>query len=131
MTADQPTNPAAVNRSHAASQKPPANPDTGKNTSKNTSKDASKDQQHPQWSLDRQTVNTLLEGQPSDYNLAELARLRIRYQGFPGARDIQADLDQVMQQWQLTEAALFERTRAIHQTAQVYRGRNSQREDWS
>ncbi len=90
-----------------------------------------KDQQHPQWSNDRQIVNTLLDSQPTDYNLAELARLRIRYQNFPGARDIQADLDKVLSQWQLTEATLFEKTRQIHQTAQVYRGRGSQREDWS
>lgn len=90
-----------------------------------------KDQQHPQWSTDRQTVNMLLEGQPTDYNLAELARLRIRYRNFPGARDIQTDLDKVLSQWQLTEETLFDKTREIHQTAQVYRGRNTQREDWS
>ncbi len=92
---------------------------------------ASKDQQHPLWSNDRAIINTLLEGQPTDYNLAELARLRIRYRGFPGARDIQTDLDKVLQQWQLTEEALFAKTRQIHQVAQVYRGRGNQREDWS
>lgn len=94
---------------------------------------ASKDQQHPLWSSDRQIVNALLNGEPTDFNLAELARLRIRYQGFPGARDIQKDLDQVLQQWQLTEAELFDKTRQIHQTMQIYkgRGRNNQREDWS
>lgn len=90
-----------------------------------------KDQQHPQWSSDRQIVNQLLEGQPTDYNLAELARLRIRYRTFPGARDIQTDLDKVLSQWQLTEESLFIKTRQIHQTAQVYRGRGNQREDWS
>jgi hypothetical protein len=91
----------------------------------------SKDQQHPQWRLDRQTVDTLLAGEPTDYNLAELGRLRIRYQGFPGARDIQADLDKVLERWDLTEVALFEKTREIHAIAQVYRGRGSQRDDWS
>ncbi|MBF2003049.1 MAG: DUF3288 family protein [Synechococcales cyanobacterium C42_A2020_086] len=90
-----------------------------------------KDQQHPLWSTDRQIVNQLLVGEPSDYNLAELARLRIRYRGFPGARDIQTDLDTVLRQWQLTEDALFAKTRLIHQAAQVYRGRSNQREDWS
>lgn len=92
---------------------------------------SSKDQQHPLWHQDRQVVNGLLESQPNDYNLAELARLRIRYHGFPGARDIQADLDKVLQQWQITEEMLFDRTREIHQTAQVYRGRTNQRDDWS
>jgi hypothetical protein len=90
-----------------------------------------KDQQHPLWSTDRQTLDTLLQAQPTDYNLAELARLRIRYQGFPGARDIKTDLDKALAQWQMTEAELFAKTRQIHQIAQVYRGRGNQREDWS
>ncbi|GAB4472619.1 MAG: DUF3288 family protein [Elainellaceae cyanobacterium] len=89
------------------------------------------DQQHPQWGSDRQIANTLLSSEPTDYNLSELARLRIRYNGFPGARDIQADLDKVLEQWGLTEDALFEKTRQIHHTSQVYQGRNNQREDWS
>lgn len=90
-----------------------------------------KDQQHPQYASDRQIVNGLLSGEPTDYNLAELARLRIRYQGFPGARDIQADLDKALTQWQLSEDELFERTRQLHQTTQIYRGRKAQAEDWS
>jgi hypothetical protein len=90
-----------------------------------------KDQQHPLWGTDRAIVNILLEGEPTDYNLAELARLRIRYDGFPGARDIQKDLDRALERWEMTEEELFARTRQIHQVAQVYRGRGSQREDWS
>ena len=90
-----------------------------------------KDQQHPLWSSDRQIVNALLSGTPTEYNLAELARLCIRYSGFPGARDIQTDLQRILAQWQLTETSLFERTRQIHQQAQVYRGRGNQRDDWS
>ncbi|QZZ19409.1 DUF3288 family protein [Leptothermofonsia sichuanensis E412] len=90
-----------------------------------------KDQQHPLWSSDRQIVNALLAGEPTDYNLAELARLRIRYDGFPGARDIQADLDKILTRWHLTEDTLHEKTRQIHAEAQVYKGRGSQREDWS
>jgi hypothetical protein len=96
-----------------------------------SSDSAPKEQQHPQWNNDRQIVNTLLNSEPTDYNQAELARLCIRYQGFPGARDIQADLKKVLAQWRLTESALFDRTQQIHQAAQVYRGRGSQREDWS
>lgn len=90
-----------------------------------------KDQQHPQWSSDRQVLNAILEGQMTDYNLVELARLRIRYRGFPGARDILADLDRALSRWQITEAELFAKTRQIHSLAQVYRGRGSQRDDWS
>ncbi|WP_421655678.1 DUF3288 family protein [Leptothermofonsia sp. ETS-13] len=68
-----------------------------------------KDQQHPLWSSDRQIVNTLLAGEPTDYNLAELARLRIRYHGFPGARDIQTDLNKILKRWNLTEEMLHEK----------------------
>ncbi len=90
-----------------------------------------KDQQHPLWKSDREIVNMLLASEPTDYNLAELARLRMRYNGFPGARDIQTDLDKALQRWDLTETALYEKTRQIHATTQVYKGRTNQREDWS
>jgi len=90
-----------------------------------------KDQQHPLWSSDRQTLNSILAGEPTDYNLAELARLRIRYRGFPGARDIHVDLDKALERWELTEDTLFAKTRQIHAKVQVYKGRGSQREDWS
>lgn len=93
--------------------------------------DVSKDQQHPQWGSDRQSVSSLLTGEPNDYNLAELARLRIRYNGFPGARDIQSDLDKILKLWNFTESELFAKTREIHQVAEVYKGRGGKREDWS
>jgi hypothetical protein len=54
-----------------------------------------------------------------------------RYDGFPGARDIQADLKKALARWQLTEAELFEKTRAIHQQGEVYKGLGRGREDWS
>jgi hypothetical protein len=88
-------------------------------------------QQHPQWAGDRRIVDSLLNGEPTPYNLAELARLRIRYQGFPGAQDIQRDLDRLLTQWQLTEDDLFAQTRQLHQTRQVYQAKNSNQEDWS
>ena len=90
-----------------------------------------KDQQHPLWKADREIVNQLLVGEATDLNLAELARLRIRYNGFPGARDIQTDLDRVLKTWNLTEEALFERTRQIHIDSQPYKGRGAKRDDWS
>lgn len=92
-----------------------------------------KDQQHPLEKRDREIVNTLLQGQPDDYNLAELARLKVRYYSFPGARDIQRDLDYVLQKWQLSEEQLYEKTRQIHSTGQIYRIRNKRQdqEDWS
>jgi hypothetical protein len=91
-----------------------------------------KDQDHPQERSDRQTVNSLLNAEPTDYNLAELARLRIRYQGFPGAQAIKNDLDRLLKQWALTEESLFEKTRYIHSTEQIYKGRGSKRnDDWA
>ena len=98
-----------------------------------TSADQKKPQQHPQWTSDRQTVNSLMSGSPTDYNLVELARLRIRYRGFPGATDIQTDLDKVLQQWGFTEAELYQKTQKIHATGQIYKIRSNKgdTEDWS
>ncbi|MGC9502426.1 DUF3288 family protein [Baaleninema sp.] len=91
------------------------------------------DQQHPQAKSDRASVNALLTGEANDYNLAELARLRIRYNGFPGARDIQADLDRILKQWNLDEETLFEKTRKLHANGRIFKvGSNKKdEEDWS
>ncbi|BAY14749.1 hypothetical protein NIES21_05070 [Anabaenopsis circularis NIES-21] len=92
----------------------------------------SKDQQHPLYNRDRPFIDILLAQEATDYNLAELARLRIRYQGFPGARDIQKDLDKVLQQWGLTESELFAKTRQIHNLAGIYKSRGKKEEqDWN
>ena len=61
-----------------------------------------KDQQHPLYNRDRPLIDILLAQDATDYNLSELARMRVRYQGFPGARDIQTNLDQVLQRWGLS-----------------------------
>jgi hypothetical protein len=90
------------------------------------------EQQHPQEKPDRELVNHLLGSEPEDFNLVEYARLRIRYQGFPGARDIQRDLERILQKWQLTETALFEKTRLIHAKGQAYQRRSGEdQQDWS
>ncbi|GBE91797.1 DUF3288 family protein [Nostoc cycadae] len=92
----------------------------------------SKDQQHPLYNRDRPFIDILLAQEATDYNLAELARLRIRYQGFPGARDIQKDLDKVLQQWGLTESELFAKTRQIHNLGGIYKSRGKKEEqDWN
>lgn len=92
-----------------------------------------KDQQHPQERVDRPIVDRLLAAEePDDFALAELARLLVRYDGFPGARSIQADLQTVMARWQLTENTLFEKTREIHARGPLYQvgGRNKGIADW-
>lgn len=90
-----------------------------------------KDQEHPQYFSDRQIVNTLLQNEPSDRNLADLARLCIRYKGFPGARDIQSDLLKVLTKWHLTEEELYAKTREIHSTTRVFNTQNDGRDDWA
>ena len=91
-----------------------------------------KEQQHPLYNRDRPSIDILLAQGATEYNLAELARLRIRYQGFPGARDIQKDLDQIMEQWGLTEAELLQKTREIHQRGGIYQSRGKKpEEDWN
>ncbi len=93
---------------------------------------ASKDQQHPLYNRDRPFINILLAQEATDYNLAELARLRIRYQGFPGARDIQNDLNKVLQRWGLTEGELFTKTRQLHDIGGIYKSRGKKdEEDWN
>lgn len=93
------------------------------------------DQQHPRESSDREIVNRLLSDKINPLNLAELARLRIRYHNFPGARQLQRDLDLVLQQWQLTEEQLFVKTRELHANGKIYKPRNSNdnsdEQDWS
>lgn len=92
------------------------------------------DQKHPQSKQDRVTVNSLLQVQvnPSELNLVELARLIIRYRDFPGARDIQQDLQVVLDTWQLTEAELYARTRVIHAAGMVYRRTaTGEQQDWT
>ncbi|WP_413164974.1 DUF3288 family protein [Capilliphycus salinus ALCB114379] len=91
---------------------------------------SNQDQKHPQYKSDRVTVENLIQAQPTEYNLAELARLKIRYRGFPGAWDIQNDLEKIMQKWQLTEETLFEKTREIHAKGKVYKGGKEDQEDW-
>ncbi len=90
----------------------------------------SEEQQHPQYRKDREIVDTLLKEENTDYNLAELARLKIRYRGFPGAKDIQEDLEKLLAKWELTAENLYEKTRVIHQKGQVYKKHNNDQEDW-
>ena len=89
------------------------------------------DQTHPQERKDRIVVNKLLQGDVNNENLCDLARLRIRYQNFPGAREIQRDLNLILQKWILTEEELFEKTREIYTKKQIYKNQNDNEEDWS
>lgn len=92
------------------------------------------EQKHPQNQKDRITVDHLLKVQsdPGDRELVELARLVIRYRDFPGARDIQRDLQVTLDTWQLTEDELYTKTRAIHALGTVYRRTETgEKQDWT
>jgi hypothetical protein len=92
-------------------------------------------QRHPQENIDRAIVNQLLESDPQEpMALAELARLLIRYRGFPGAAEIQANLGRLLTKWQLTEEELFAKTRELHQKEPIYQvkaKKYQEQEDWN
>jgi Protein of unknown function (DUF3288) len=95
---------------------------------------SNKQQNHPQEKKDRETINQIVQGNAEDpLNLAELARLRIRYQGFPGALAIKDSLDQILKKIGITEAELFEKTRQIHNKQRIYQVRSKfqEQEDWT
>ncbi len=92
-------------------------------------------QRHPQEKVDRSIVDLLLKSDPNEpMALAELARLRIRYCGFPGAAEIKDILDRLLVQWQLTEEELFTKTRELHAGEQIYQvkaRKYQEQEDWN
>ncbi len=92
-----------------------------------------KDQIHPREKKDRAVIDKLLQGEPNDYNLLELARMTIRYRDFPGAREIQTDLETVLNKWQLTEEELYQKTRDIYAVSNPYsdRFKSNQKQDWT
>ena len=93
---------------------------------------SSRDYLHPQYRKDRDTLNSILAGSANTLNMAELARLRIRYDGFQGARDIQSDLDKALEQWGMTEDELFAKTRELHTTETIFTPTWIKKgEDWS
>lgn len=71
-------------------------------------------QTHPLYELDRPVVDRLLAAQePTDADLVDAGRLLMRYLGFPGAQDIQDDLEKALRLWGLTRDALHAKTRVI------------------
>ena len=71
-------------------------------------------QVHPLYATDRDLADRLLAVEaPSDADLVELARLLMRYGGFPGALDLQEDLQKALRLWGLSLEQLHQRTRAI------------------
>ena len=71
-------------------------------------------QQHPLYAEDRANLDKLLTYEaPTDANLVDLARLLIRYDGFPGASDLQKDMVRTMHLWKLNREELNHRVRKL------------------
>ncbi|MCP9774657.1 DUF3288 family protein [Cyanobium sp. WAJ14-Wanaka] len=72
------------------------------------------EQSHPLYAKDRDLVDRLLAVEsPADEHLVDAARLLMRYEGFPGARDLQEDLAKTLRLWGLNRESLHSQTRAI------------------
>ena len=58
--------------------------------------DEQQPQSHPLYATDRELVDQLLATEtPAEAELVNLGRLLMRYTGFPGAHDLQDDLDKI------------------------------------
>ena len=79
-----------------------------------SSQESTNEQIHPLYSSDRQIVDRLLaQDEPDRSDLVDLARLFIRYEGFQGSFDIQADLLKSLKAWKLTREDLNIKTREL------------------
>ena len=71
-------------------------------------------QNHPLYSTDRENLDRLCAiDSPTSNNFVELARLKIRYQDFRGAEDLNSDMDKLLKKWSITRDKLEEKTRKI------------------
>ncbi len=71
-------------------------------------------QSHPLHATDRDLIDRLLAcDSPGDGDLVDLARLLIRYEGFPGADDLQQDMQRLLSLWSLSRDQLNGRVRAL------------------
>ena len=72
------------------------------------------EQIHPLHDSDKEIVDSLInKSNPNDFDLINLARLIKRYQNFIGEKDLKADLEKILNFWNLTEELLFSKTRLL------------------
>ncbi len=72
------------------------------------------DQNHPLYSTDRDHIDHLLgKDSPEDEDLVQLARLLLRYEGFPGALDLHEDMIKILKTWGLSREMLNARARKL------------------
>ena len=71
-------------------------------------------QNHPLYQTDRDLLNRLIsKNNPAEEDLIDLARLFMRYEDFPGAKDIQMDMVKILKLWGITKEDLNKSTRKI------------------
>ncbi len=72
------------------------------------------EQSHPLYRTDREHIDRLLsKHSPNDEDLVDLARLLIRYEGFPGADDLQLDMNKTLNLWGLNRDSLNQKVRQV------------------
>ena len=73
-----------------------------------------KEQNHPLYSTDRDHIDRLLAtSSPSERDFIDLARLFLRYEGFPGALDLQHDMEKILNIWGISRQDLNSRTKKL------------------
>ncbi len=73
-----------------------------------------KEQNHPLYSIDRDHIDGLLAKElPQEEDIVDLARLFLRYEGFPGALDLQADMNRILKLWGMSREILNEKAKKI------------------
>ena len=71
-------------------------------------------QAHPQEANDREVIDHLLGTTvPENQELTDAARLFMRYDGFPGADDLQQDMQRMLSLWKLSRDELNIKVRGI------------------
>ncbi len=71
-------------------------------------------QNHPLYSIDREHLNVLLTKKiPEKDDFIILARLLIRYEDFPGAKDLKMDMLKILENWGLSREELNQTTKQI------------------
>ena len=85
-----------------------------------------KEQNHPLHSIDRDYLDGLLAKEmPDDGDIVDLARLFLRYEGFPGASDLQDDMKKILRLWGLSRESLNAKARKTWESG-FRPGRNTQ-----
>ena len=71
-------------------------------------------QNHPLYKTDRDLLNRFIsKNDPTEEDLIDLARLFMRYEDFPGAKDIQMDMVKILKFWGISKEDLNKMTREI------------------